>query len=77
VRGGSSLRRPGGAELLELRSPAGGVSALSGREVAVDAREALVALRGRHRYVQGGAVDLVTVVWPQTLDTLALHAATR
>jgi hypothetical protein len=40
---------------------------------ARSSREALVALRGRHRVVEGGAVDLVAVVAPQALDTLAGH----
>ena len=65
------------AELLELVGPARGVAPLGGGEAAIDAREALFALRGRHRVVEGGAVDLVAVVAPQTLDALAGHGATR
>ena len=45
--------------------------------LAIDAREALFALRGRHRVVEGGAVDLVAVIPPQTLDALAGHGTSR
>ena len=69
--------RPTGAELLELLGPARRVAPLGGCEPAIDAREALFVLRGRHRVVQDGAVDLVAVVAPQTLDALARHGATR
>ena len=71
------LRRPAVAELLELVGPASGVPPLGGGELAIDAREALFALRGRHRVVEGGAVDLVAVVPPQTLDALAGHGTSR
>ena len=57
--------------------PAGGVPPLGRRQLAIDAREALFALRGRHRVVEGGAVDLVAVVPPQTLDALAGHGTSR
>ena len=70
--GGSAV-----AESLELVGPARGVASLGGGETAIDAREALFALRGRHRVVEGGAVDLVAVVAPQTLDALAGHGITR
>ena len=72
-----SLGRPAVTKLLELVRPANGVPPLGSGEVAIDAREALFALRGRHRVVQGGAVDLVAVVPPQTLDALAGHGTSR
>ena len=70
--GGSAV-----AESLELVGPARGVAPLGGGETAIDAREAHFALRGRHRVVEDGAVDLVAVVAPQTLDALAGHGTSR